>query len=72
MHFILPLPKFKNYILDENCPIFTKSKFPDRIQILKYYIMKNPNYFKEQVEATSNPDDFIKLCHQYYDGKNII
>jgi len=72
LHLILPLPKFKNFILDENCPIFSKIKFPDRIQILKYYNMKNPNYFKEQIEETSNPDEFIKKCHQYYDDKNII
>ena len=72
LHFILPLPKFKNYILGENCPIFTKRKNPDRIQVLKYYNKKDPNYFKEQIERTSNPDEFIKNCHQYYDGKNII
>ena len=72
LHSILPLPKLSNHVLDENCPIFTKIKFPDRIQILKYYNMKNPNYFKEQIEPASNPDEFIKRCHQYYDGKNII
>lgn len=72
IHFIFPLPKFKNYILDENCPIFTKLKMPDRIHILKYYSKKNTNYFKEIIENNSNPDDFIKLSHKYYDNKIII
>ena len=45
---------------------------PDRIHILKYYSKKNTNYFKEIIENNSNPDDFIKLSHKYYDNKIII
>ena len=71
LHLILPLPKMKNYTLDENCPIFAKIKTMDRMQLIKYNVSKNPNYLKEQVEDTSNPDNFINLCHVYYDGKII-
>lgn len=72
LHFILPLPKFKNYILNENCPIFSKSKEPDRFQIFKYHMKKNPNYLTEIIEKSSNPDDFINLSLKYYNDKIII
>jgi hypothetical protein len=72
LHLFLPLPKFKNYTLDENCPIFAKEKSPDRLQSIKYNIHKNPNYIKEQVDIPTNPDKYIQLCHHYYDGKIIM
>jgi len=72
LHFILPLPKFKNYILDENCIIFEKTKSPDRLHLIKYKIKNNPNYIKDEIDKPSSPDEYIKLCHHYYDGKIIV
>lgn len=70
-HFLFPLPKYKNYTLDENCPIFCKAKYPDAIQMLKYYLKDNEKYYDEQILKTSEPDDYMKLCHQYYDNYEI-
>ena len=71
LHFFLPLGKFKTYTLDENCPIFCKAKYPDAIQMLKYYLKDNEKYYDEQILKTSEPDDYMKLCHQYYDNYEI-
>ena len=72
LHFIFPLPKFKNYTFDENCPIFSKIKSPDRLELIKYKLSENPNYIREAIDDASDPDKFIKQCHTYYDGKKII
>ena len=72
LHFFLPLDKFKTHTLDENCPIFNKAKFPDAIQMLKFYLKDDENYYDEKILKPSEPDEFMKLCHQYYDSYNII
>ena len=72
LHFFLPLNKFKRYTLDENCPIFCKAKNPTAIQMLQYYMKDNANYYNDNILKTSEPDDYLKLCHQYYDDYNII
>ena len=72
LHFFLPLNKFKTYILDENNPVFCKAKFPDTIQMLKYKMKDNENYYNDIILGSSNPDDYLKLCHHFYDGQNII
>ena len=68
LHFFFPLNKFKKYTLDENCPIFCKAKYPDSIQLLKYYLKKDENFYEEVMLKTSEPDDYLKLCHEGYDG----
>ena len=72
LHFILPLPKFKNYILDENCPIFMKTKMPDSLEAFKYFKENEEDIIKKKLNEDSDPDNFIKLCHINYDGKIII
>ena len=72
LHFFLPLNKFKKYTLAENCPIFCKAKYPDSIQMLKYFLKKDENYYEDKVLKPSEPEVFLKLCHQYYDDYNII
>ena len=73
LHLILPLPKLKNFILDENCPIFAKTKTPNNLQLIKYKIQNEPNFSIEKIiKDDSNVENFIKLCHTYYDGKIII
>ena len=68
LHFFFPLNKFKKYTLDENCPIFCKAKYPDSIQLLKYYLKNDENFYEEVMLKTSEPDDYLKLCHEGYDG----
>ena len=72
LHFILPLPKFKNYILDENCPIFMKTKMPNNFELFKYSIKNNADTIKRNLNVGCDLDNFIKLCHLNYDGKKII
>ena len=73
LHLFFPINKFKNYILNENCPLVKSCKFPDKLQQLKI-TMKIKNMDSNSIlnELGSNPDDFIKLSHQYYDSKTII
>ena len=73
LNLFFPLPKFKNYCLDENCPILKKAKTPDGLQKLKILLEEkkiDTNSLLE--ELGSNPDQYIKSCHNYYDGKIII
>ena len=72
LHFFLPLPKFKNYVLDENCPIFINAKMPNNLQLIKYKLKNAPDYIKMKINNESNPDDFIKISHIYYDKKIIV
>ena len=70
-HFILPLPKIKTYGNDENSPIFLKCKFPNRLELIKYMAKKNPKYKDLLNDVESDPNNYIKLCHDYYDDTNI-
>ena len=72
LHFFLPLYKFKKYTLDENCQIFSPAKNPDAIQMLKYFWKDNENYYNDNILKPSDPDEYLKICHQYYDAYNII
>ena len=41
LHFLLPLPKFQNHIIVENCPVFCKVKMPNTMQIIQYNLKHN-------------------------------
>ena len=71
-HFIFPLPKNKNYILNESCPVFQKIKMPDRLELYKYMVKKDSNNINILNNDDSSPETYIKTCHQYYDGKKFI
>ena len=71
-HFIFPLPKYNNYILDENCPIFKKIKMIDRMDKFKFMVKNDRNNINILDNEESSPDYYIKACHDYYDGKKII
>ena len=68
-HLIFPLPKIKKYENDENCPIFLKCKFPNRLELVKYLSKRQPKYkdFLDDIEC--DPKNYIKLCHNFYDKK---
>jgi hypothetical protein len=72
LHFFLPINKFKKYTLNENCQVFCPAKNPDAIQMLKYFWKDDEKYYDDNILKTSEPDEYLKLCHQYYDGYNII
>ena len=70
-HIILPLPKIKLYGNDENCPVFLKCKLPNRLELIKYLAKKDPKYKNLLDDVESDPNNYIKLCHDYYDDKDI-
>ena len=70
-HFFFPLPKIKTYGNDENCPIFLKCKFPNRLELIKFLAKKDPKYKDLLNDVESDPNNYIKLCHDYYDDKYI-
>ena len=70
-HFFLPLPKIKTYGNDENCPVFLKCKFPNRLELIKYLAKKDQKYKDLLNDVESDPNNYIKLCHDYYDDKLI-
>ena len=70
-HFLFPLPKIKNYGNDENSPIFLKCKFPNRLELVKYLAKRDPKYKEFLNEVESDPNNYINLCHNFYDNKNI-
>ena len=71
-HFIFPLPKYKNYILNENCPVFKKIKNVDRLEFFKFMVKKDHNKINLLNEDESSPEVYVKNCHKYYDEKKII
>ena len=70
-HFFFPLPKIKNYENDENCPIFLKCKFPNKLELVKFMAKREPKYKEILNDVESDPNNYIKLCHNFYDSKNI-
>jgi hypothetical protein len=71
-HFIFPLPKYNNYLINENCPIFKKLKMPGRLELFKFMVKKDHNNINMLENDESNPNAYVKACHKYYDGKKII
>ena len=72
LHFIFPLPKYKNYSLDENCPSLKFICHPDRLSLFKYMVENDESKMNLLEEGDSSPDFYIQNCHKYYDGKEII
>ena len=70
-HFIFPLPKNNNYILNENSPIFKKLKNAERLDIFKFMVKKDQNKINILNDDDSSPEVYIQNCHKYYDGKRI-
>ena len=72
MHLFFPLPKYKNYNIDENSHVFKKIKLPNRFEMLRFMVKNDPSKIELLNGGDALPDNYIKLCHQYYEGKNII
>ena len=71
-HYFLPLPKYYEFTLKENNPIFLGAKIPDRLSIFKFLSKKDNNYANLLEQDDCNPDHYIKLCHKFYDNKKIV
>jgi hypothetical protein len=71
-HFIFPLPKYKNFTISEDCPIFKKIKMVDRLELFKFLVKKDHNNINILENDESSPTEYIKTCHKLYDGKTII
>ena len=72
LHFLFPLPKYKNYNLDENSPIFKRICLPNRFELFRYMVRKDPSKIELLNGGDATPENYLKLCHEYYEGKNII
>ena len=70
-HFLFPLPKIKSYGNDEDCPIFLKCKFPNKLELVKYLSKRDPKYKEFLNDVESDPQNYINLCHNFYDNKVI-
>jgi hypothetical protein len=72
LHFLFPLPKYKNYVLDENCPVFKVICPISRLDTIKYGLKDNPNPLENLFGVNTSPENYLQLCHKFYDGKKII
>ena len=72
LHFLFPLPKYKNYNIDENCPVFKRISMPSRFEVFRIMVRKDVSKLKFLEEGDSLPENYIQLCHKYYDGKKLI
>ena len=64
LHFILPLPRIKNYELNENCPIFKGCRQFDKIEFVNNMIKKDEGYKNSINDRYMEPDNFINFCKQ--------
>jgi palmitoyltransferase len=71
-HLIFPLPKYNNYILDENCPVFKKIKPAEKLDIFKFMVKKDCQKINLLENDESSPEQYLKICHKLYDGKKIM
>ena len=72
LHFIFPLPKYKNYTLDENCPVFKEISPTSRLDTTRFKNKKDPNNLEFLYGESTSPESYLEFCHQYYDGKKIV
>ena len=71
LHFVFPLPKIKNYDINENCQIFKGCKQFNRLEFIQNMVKKSEDYKKHINDKYIEPDKFIQLCKLKYNS-NII
>lgn len=71
LHFIFPLPKIKNYSIDENCPIFKGCTQFNRIEFIQNMIKKNENYKNSIKDKYMDPDAYLEFCKNNNKFNNI-
>lgn len=71
LHFIFPLPKIKNYDINENCQIFKGCRQFNRLELIQNMIKKSEDYKKNIKDKYIEPDQFIEKCKLMLNSKNI-
>jgi len=71
LHFIFPLPKLKNYNMDENCPIFKGCRQFNRLELIQNMIKRSEDYKNKIKDNKLEPDAYVELCKKKYNSKNI-
>ena len=71
LHYIFPLPKFNNLPINECSPLFNKIKYPHKLYFYKEIINIDNKYTYLIVSELNDPNNFIELCHKYYDEEKI-
>ena len=64
LHFILPLPKIKDYEIRECCPIFKGCKQFDKVEFVNNMMKRNESYKNSIKDRYMEPDNFINFCRQ--------
>ena len=72
LHVIFPLPKFQTNILNEQNPVFAKCKQPTKLEVVKLLIEQDKKNENLLGGKENDPDYFLELCHQNYDGREIV
>lgn len=72
LHFFFPIPKFRNYNIIEENPIFQKCKQPSKISILKMVITNEEDVDDILNSKENEPNEFLKISRRIYRGKKII
>ena len=62
LHFIFPLPKIKNYSINESCPIFKGCRQFNRLEYIQNMIKKNENYKNSINDKYMEPDSYLIFC----------
>ena len=71
LHFLFPLPKYINYNINENCPIFKGCKQFNRLELIQNMIKRNEDYKNKIKDNKIEPDIFVELCKKKLNSKNI-
>ena len=70
LHFFLPLPKNKNYEIEEMCPIFKGCKQFDKIEFVNNMVKRNESYKNSIKDRYMEPDSYINFCRQKFNQNN--
>ena len=70
LHFFLPLPKNKNYEIEEMCPIFKGCRQFDKIEFVNNMVKRNESYKNSIKDRYMEPDSYINFCRQKFNQIN--
>ena len=70
LHFLLPLPKIKNYEIEEMCPIFKGCRQFDKIEFVNNMVKRNEAYKNSIKDRYMEPDSYINFCRQKFNQIN--
>ena len=71
LHFIFPLPKIKNYSINEDCAVFKGCKQFNRIELIQNMMKKSENYKNSIKDKYMEPDAYLEYCNKNYNSNNL-